>query len=282
MEPCGSYSPRYKVSSSSPCPHAFVFKETKTRPKAPLATSRSAPRTAAVRPCGLARGRSYSQRCHPPRPPAARRAPPPLPRRSRLSEPAPRPSSRSGTGAGAGAGAGTGAGRLGAVGAAGRLCEPRACAGLSPAAGTAAWPLLPARAAERLSESAGARGSPAAAAGDRKAARRKWQRRVPSSPPARGHGLRAPLRDRRAPRAPPPPPRASERRRQRSSRSSSRRWAQPVGLPVQPAGFWGLFLQRQPQLFSGPNLIGLNATVERSTAALTQPVLLKKKKLLYK
>lgn len=205
----------------------------------------------------------FARRSHRRRPPA-RGAPPPAPAQQ---PPAPAILPLRDRGAG---------GSLGALGAAGRSWTP------SPAAGTAAWPLLQARAAERRSESAVPGGHPAAAAGRGKAASRKWHRGVAPSPPARSHGLPAQLRDRPEPRAPGarPPPLASERRRQSTAAAppgrGAARWVCPCRLRARRGG-----VCRRPQLFSRPDRIGLNATVGR--AGLTQPCCFKKKKkLLYK
>lgn len=193
-------------------PSCFHGKRNPNKTQSAPGISSSAHRTAVVRPSNFSNSpaRTYSACFGGIHRFAA------LLRLSRLSTPPLLPSFRSGTGAREGL--------VGALGAAGRSWKP------SPAAGTAAWPLLQARAAERLSESAVPSGHPAAAAGRRKAASRKWHSGVPPSPPTRSHGLPAQLRDRPEPCAPGarPPPIASERRRQRTRSRSSR----PVGAAL--------------------------------------------------
>ena len=75
---------------------------------------------------------------------------------------------------------------------------------------------------------------------------------------------------------------ASEKPRQRNSTISSLGlFAQPCRSARGASGLFFLFLQRKPQLFSCPNLIGLNATIERSPA-LSDSTLLLPKNLLCK
>lgn len=149
----------------------------------------------------------------------------------------------------------------------------------------------------RLAAAAGSgRGATERKRGPRRAHRRSGRQRQGSesevalgslylAPDSEPWAPAAPLGDRlepRAPRAPraPQPPGASERRRQRNGRGPAGARS-PPGPPRPPRGFLLLFLQRKPQLFSCPNLIGLNATIERSAAGLTQPCCLKKKKNYY-
>lgn len=124
-----------------------------------------------------------------------------------------------------------GAGGLSAaLGAAGRPGERGA------AAGTAAWPLLQARAAGRLSESAVPGEHTAAAAGSGKAPSRKWRWGVSTSPQTRSHGLPRRRWETASSPALPALPAHRSRRARLSGADKGTAAARPVraALPVRP------------------------------------------------
>lgn len=132
---------------------------------------------------------------------------------------------------------------LGAPSRARRCCQRSASAWGRRAAGTAAWPLLQARAAERLSAHAGPGKKTATLDGNRKAQSRKWHWRVSTSPQTRSHQL-PPLClvTALSPALFPSQQQqqiASEKPRQRNSTISSPICLRSlVGLPVEPRGFF--------------------------------------------